>query len=190
MHQYLRLPEFNWRDALRKTRVLISCADNVERYFFVKRRTRHFLGEPLAVYQMSLLVFHTTLQFGLPLILSLHAMVAGALISNCSIFFVILWLVLKINLFHVCFFFVCFVLFFCRTMSQQNRTRHRQSSISGYKVLINVILTSFVIVNSLLVLVWDILDVNFAETSPPPKKYNEPTEAQPVFSVCFFRKAW
>jgi len=132
MHQYLRLPEFNWRDALRKTRVLISCADNVELYFFVKRRTRHFLGEPLAVYQMSLLVFHTTLQFGLPLILSLHAMVAGALISNCSIFFVILWLVLKINLFHVCFFL--FVLF-CFSVGQWvNKTEQGIGSLQSQDI--------------------------------------------------------
>ena len=47
-----------------------------------------------------------------------------------------------------------------------------------HEVLIKIILTSFVIVNSLLLLVWDILDVvNFAETSQPSKKYNQLTKS-------------
>ena len=67
-------------------------------------------------------------------------------------------------------------------MSQQNRTRPIGSLQFQHEVLVKIILTSFVIVNSLLGLVWDILDVNFAETSKPSKKYNQPTEST---SECF-----
>lgn len=119
--------------------------------------------------------------------------VPGALIPKYSTFFVILWLVLKINIFYkvylTCKFcwkstfrtFACMVLYmFCFSVGQWvNETEQGIDRLQfQHEVLVKIILTSFVIVNSLLLLVWDILDVvNFAETSQPSKKYNQLTKS-------------